>query len=399
MVREIRAGSSLLSLLVLASCSQASEVATDPKPRAGTPSAAVEAEGDDEPEPAFETVLEIEVDAPETKTAANSVETASVEPSPASVQWREVGRFDAPLSFVYFASGALARSELGVYALDEEGGLSLRPQLELPDQPLLGRWPDDAWYVTRTKLEGQAKPKSGEPERSFEHQLMHLDGAGQWAPGKHKGKTSWVGAELDFHKGWRGGMLMREGSTLTPVGARGNTMKIGPRMGKVIVEVFEAPSGAVYTVSSRPTGYYVQRKCSNFACVEENAKKLPYGSEWSFGADVPRHRHGLSILAKVEDDGLSIHHLLHAGTQGWKLESLIHPPTGLWSTSEGGLWITLGDQLWFRDAEEAWHDVELPAGADSISAAMVIEGEELWIAASVGSGGVVFATAAAGPGA
>ena len=399
MTRQHRTAPIFAVLACVLGCSSASDAEAELRPRVEAslppvPEPAAEAEAEAEAaaegaaalEPIPETVIEIA--GSEANTSEKVLAVSAPEPTPAQLSWREVADFDEPLRFVYFASGALARTDTGYYELDERGGLSpSRPELGLPSDPLEGRWPSDVWYLRSTPVEVKGKR---EPE--LEHRPMHLDESGEWVPGKHRRRSEWIGVELAVHKSWRGGVLVREQALLTPVGARGNPMKIGPRMGKKVIEVFESRAGDLYTVSARSAGYYVQGKCADFDCVEANARKLPYGTRWSFGIQVPRHHHGLSILARVEIEGVTAHHLLHCGINGWTLESLLHPGKGLWATAEGGLWMILNDELWYRDDGGSWHTVDLPKGAEAISAAMVGEDEELWIAAKVGERGVVFAT-------
>jgi hypothetical protein len=166
------------------------------------------------------------------------------------------------------------------------------------------------------------------------------------------------------------------------------------RMGKLLLDTFETNSGALYTVSQRPTGVHVQGHCVDLECVKANAKKLPFGSEWSFSTQVPRQRKSLTIVARADIEGTPGHYLLHFEIGGWKLETLDRAPTGVWGDAEGGLWAQLGDLLWYRSPSGAWLEVALPSGTQKLSAAVREDGSELWIAANVDGQSRVYATAA-----
>lgn len=364
----------------------------------------VEAEPDAEPasedgdDAGGELVIEVSTtgddDGPRSSSALTP-QSLVVEAEPLALPWRERGRVEADVELLPLASGVLARSDAGYFEGDSERGLVERPEIELPANGvdgLIGRWPGDVWLTTQTPSEAGDRV-----ELSF----VHRSRKGEWVPGRHKYRDRWSGEDLGAAKSWRGGMLVRRGSTLIPVGGRKRTMKIGPRMGKQVVEVFESRSGTVYSISERSGAYYAQRRCMDFPCVQDEARRLPHGTQWRFGAQAPRHQHGLSILADVMLEGNTAHHIFHCGVHGWTLESLVERPLGLWASEAGELWLSVASvdgpssrQLWVRDGDERWHAVALPAEVERFSVAYVEDGDELWIAARQGEHSVVYSTPA-----
>jgi hypothetical protein len=347
---------------------------------------------DPTPAPVIEDVIEI-------STPGSGVDPIAVPVSfaiatPASVAWREVSAFAEPaisdLRFIHVASGIVARSSAGIHALDADNRLTLRPDLTLPEGTLIGHWPDDVWSI-----ETQSAPPTAEGQLQFEYHVLRLDpNQQQWIAQPYHGKDSWIGEPLAVRKGWQGGLLIRDSSRLTRVGSLKPAPDIGMRMGKLLLDTFEASSGQLYTVSQRPTGVHVQGDCPNLECVKRTAKKLPFGNEWSFSMQVPRQRKSLTILARVDIDGATTHCLLHFEIGGWKLETLDRATTGLWGNAEGGLWAQLGDALWYRSPGGDWSDVDLPEGAGEFTAALLEDSSELWVAVNVDGQARVYATAA-----
>lgn len=356
----------------------------------GTESGDTESAGaeSDDGELAIEAVIEI--DAP--TIAPNTVPSTPVTPTAITLAWREVANFEAPLEFVHIASGVLARGAAGLYDLDDDG-LRLVPRagLELPSGELLGEWPKDVWLVASTQ-----RPIVPGEALSFEYELMQLGADRQWSTREYRGKQQWSAQARVVRKSSQGGVLVRDGSRLTRVGNTDASPKTGPRMGKLIVDVVQTRAGDLYNISERPNGIYVQIQCEDRSCVEANAKKLPHGSAWSFSTQVMRQQNGVSMIATVDHEGAIGHHLLHYERGNWKLESLLYPPTGLWAADDGGLWVLGNAKLLHRDGHGNWYRVALPKGASSVSAAMLPDRSELWIAATVKGEGVVFATAANG---
>jgi hypothetical protein len=137
-----------------------------------------------------------------------------------------------------------------------------------------------------------------------------------------------------------------------------------------------------------------QLGCFNRSCVDEHAKKLPFGDEWTFATQVPRQRNSVSVLAAVRYQGTVAHQVLHYETGGWSLESLVHAPSGLWPAPNGGLWLLVRAELWYRTPQGQWYAMALPKGVGKISAALRFDADELWVATRVGGKTVVFATGA-----
>lgn len=339
----------------------------------------------------------IEIEADDEDRPHNLLASVPAEPTPATVSWREVTSDEGEIDFVYFAGGVLARIGEAYYERDPNGALVRLAELERPEGELFGYWPEDAWRLRAEAVEASPDAPPSELGPSFRYQLDQLDEDRSWLPREYRGESTWTGEARSIRKGWLAGALIRDGSRLTRLGSVRPAAKIGPRMGKRILDVFETRAGEVYSISERPNGVYAQRDCEERACVQENARRLPHGHDWSFSMQVPRQQHSLSMVAQVIEDGVEGVMLLHYERGGWKLENLARAPRGLWPDHDGGLWIVIGGALWHRDVGGDWREVALPDGAASISAAMLLDQSELWLAASVGGRGVIFATAASGP--
>lgn len=336
--------------------------------------------------PVVATPQVIEINAPKAPRDPRLVPTQPITQTPASIAWRELASVPAKLEFVYVASGVIARSRDGAYALNRDGQLELQPKLELPDQPLLGDWPDDVWYLETTK--------------GNSHRLLTLSPKRTWIASRYQGQKRWVGQPPALRKGWLEGLLIREGSKLARVGSRKSAPKIGVRMGQVILDTIETTSGRLYNISLRPTGVYVQTACFNRSCVDEHAKKLPYDGKWTFGDQVPRQRNSLSMVATMNVDGIEAHHLLHYEVGGWSLEPLVYAPSGLWPAPDGGLWLVIRDELMHRTAKGDWYTIALPEGLrdrGNLSAAMRFDQDEFWIGVATAGKTRVFATDATIP--
>jgi hypothetical protein len=336
----------------------------------------------------------IEIEGPETKQGRNIVPVSPISPTPTSVQWTERGRIDDPaLELVFVATGVLGRSSKGVYTLGEDGHLQLQPGLALPETPLLGHWPTDMWtFASKPHTpDGQGQPR-------FEYTISQLDKDGLWVERPYAKKhTTWIAGPQAVRKGWLTGLLIRNGSQLTRIGSTKEAPKIGMRMGKQVLDTFEANSGRLYNISLRHDSAYVQATCFTRSCLDEQAKKLPFGGKWSFSIQVPRQRNSLTMLAQIDAEGAVSHQLLHYETGGWSLETLLQEPRGMWPNTEGGLWMLTGDELRYRVGPGQWYAVALPEGASEISVAIDPDLRELWLAVKQGEQTVLYTTPALVP--
>jgi hypothetical protein len=330
-------------------------------------------------------VIEIET---HSKRDPSLVPVQPIERTPAEVPWRKITSVSEPgFELLTVTSGIVGRSSSGVYELDGEGRLVVRAGLTLPEQPLLGHWPDDVWYV-----EASPMPANADGRPTFEYQLFGLDRERKWVAQPYKKQLRWRGEASSVRKGWYAGVLVREGSKLTRVGNSKSAPKVGVRPGKIVLDTIETASGRLYNISQRSSGVYVQEACFTQRCVEEHAKKLPTGTEWSFGAQVPRERHSFSMVATAKLEGVASHQLLHYGVGGWKLEPLERAPTGLWPSENGGLWVLIGSELSYRAPNGRWYAIALPEGGGKLSVAMRADLRELWIARKLGDETILFAT-------
>ena len=331
----------------------------------------------------------IEIEGPETDDDRHGIPVSAIDLHPVEVAWTERQRLaDPSVELVVVATGVVARARTGVYVLDEAERLVSRPGVTVPDGGLLGRWPDDVWYAEASPI---APDADGRPRSEF--QVFQLDRDLRWVAQTYKGQPRWAGDALAVRKGWYAGLLIREGSTLTRLGSRKDPPKVGLRMGKLVLDTIESSSGRLYNLSLRPNGVYVQPACFNQRCVEDQAKKFPFGSDWSFADQIPRQRNSFSIVAAVEVDHVVSTQLLHYETGGFRLETLVSAPTGLWPTVDGGLWLLVQDQLRYRSARGEWFAVPSPPGASKLSAAISADLETLWVLGRIGDEAVLFSTA------
>ena len=322
---------------------------------------------------------------------AATVAVQAIAATPTTVTWREVARPASATTFEPLTRGVLARSAGGYSDVDDSGALVLRPEIQAPPSPVLGSWPDNAWYVeTRSKI----LPGDRSMTEIRDMRLMRLRGKKRWVPQEYNGAQRFPDEGESVQIGGAGGLIVEQNGSLTRLSDNGSDPVLGLDRGGDLVGFFETRSGRVYTVREVDGALYVQRDCADLECVAREAKKLPLGTQWSFTQPVTRQQHSVSAVAEVRVDEGPQAHLLHHETGGWKLERVASAPSGLWPTKDGGLWTMIDAQLLHRDPGGAWREVALPAGATAVTAAMRNDYSELWIAATVDNASVVFATAA-----
>lgn len=378
-------------MVALLACSSSAEPQPRPDPRATTEALASRAAAAPtaELEPAPELVEVLEVESPRSARASNIVPVAAAQPRAAELSWREVEGAPAGLRLRYVARGVVGRAGDTSYEIDGQGRFVARPELELPAGSLLGTWPDDVWLV-------ETQPREGRRGASrVEYRAQRLGEDRRWVSKRIARRSRWVAEAGALRTGGRGGLVARDGSRLTRVGKGKRPARLGMRMGKTVVDAIETRSGKVYSFSRRGEGIYVQRGCRDLDCVKEHAKRLPFGTDWSFGMHVGRESKSLSVHASTHYQDSTVHYLLHYGVGGWKLDSLLRAPKALWPAPDGGLWVALGPELCFRSAAGEWWSIALPRGTRGFTAAYNDGAEELWVAVRVGGGTKVFATAAA----
>jgi hypothetical protein len=264
-------------LLAIAACSPEPTKQSEPQPQEQvepTPVASPsESETSGETGDAQELAVEDEVIeiGGDGKRDRNLVPVKPVTLTPAEVVWREVAKLpESDFALLGMASGIVGRSSSGIHELEKDT-LVLRPELTVPEQPLLGHWPDDVWYSVSKPL-----PVKVDAPPMFEYEVFRLDRDRKWVAQKYKKKLRFQGEAL--RKGWHAGLLVREGSSLGRIGSRKNAPRVGMRMGKIVLDTIESASGRLYNVSQRPNGIYVQEACFTQSCVEDNARKLPPGN-------------------------------------------------------------------------------------------------------------------------
>jgi hypothetical protein len=330
-----------------------------------------------------------DADAPPAKSKL--LVASAITPVAATVTWATAASPSEPLTLVELGGGVLASAPGGYYDLDDSGQLILRSEIEAwPSYAdLIGEWPKNAWYVERRAGDADDRGDSADELR-----LMRLRNNQRWVPQEYDGEQRFVDEGQTFSIGAKGGLLVRNGDSVTRVAGGADDPDTGMYPGTELRELFETHSGRIYTASVKADLLYVQRDCADAECVEANARELPSGQRWQFPIQVPRQRHSISALAVVEQAGVETNHLLHYGAGGWQLESIATAPEGLWPSKDGGLWALVGAELWHRDPDGGWRNVALPPGAGSISVAIREDQTELWIAGRVGETPVVFKTRA-----
>jgi hypothetical protein len=323
-----------------------------------------------------------------------TVPIAEVAPTKFRAPWRELASPSEPLTFIYLAGGVLARSPSGYHDLAADGSLVLRSEIEppsMPDNPrLLGYWPTDVWDVHWQEFTMLVDPR-GDEYMTPALRVSKLRDNHRWVVQKYQGDEQF--REVEIRKGWKGGLLVVDYDELRLVRLAGGVAdpELGLFKSDMLSTFVETRSGEIYTISEEDGALYVQRDCQDEACVDANAKALPFGTNWSFAIQVPRHRHSVSLTATCGGD-MSKEFLLHYEKGGWKLETMPALARGLWPSKDGGLWALLGSELWHRDPDGGWRNIAVPEGAQSISAAMLLDQSELWIAALVGDQPKVFST-------
>ena len=322
---------------------------------------------------------------------ARVVPVKKVEAAAAPAPWRTVATPSEPLTLQPLLGGVLAKSASGYHDVNHQGALVLRKEIEATPHTIMGYWPKNAWHIeTRDKrVDVRDRSDSGD---SQEIRLMRLRGKRRWVPQQYEAEQRFDDHGHDFAVGGNGGLLVELGGYVTRVAGQSPSPEMGTFRGEGLEAFFETKSGRLYTVRRDGDALYVQRDCTDEACVALHAMKLPSGTQWSFGSSIRRRRHSLTAVAEVQVDAAKQAHLLHYAAGGWRLEALAEAPRGLWATKDGGLWVAVGDALMHRDPEGQWRNVTLPEGASAVTAAMHGPANELWIAATVADKTVVFAT-------
>lgn len=316
--------------------------------------------------------------------------------------WRLVAEPTESLTLVAdLGAGVLGRAGSTWYQRGEDGQLAALTMDVEPKPPILGIWPDDAWFV-------DSRVRKEDDWEYIELRLMKLRGGDRWVPQVYSGSgEQWFHPGTDHesepHISTLSGMLVYsdEFDSITRVAGKHPDPEIGAHRGSV-VDFVESGSGNVYVLSYAEGAYYAQIQCEleDQECVTANSVKLPL-TDWKFDRKVARGRHSVSVLARngvtMESQGERDFFLHHRGkSDGWLLEELPagERPTGMWASDEGGLWTLAGERLRWRDTESVWHDVALPEGMTAPSVALTTDRTEVWMAGQVGGAAKVFAASA-----
>ena len=337
-------------------------------------------------EPAEPAIAELE--APPAKP--KPLVARAITPVAATVSWVTGATPSEQLTLVRLGSGVLASAPGGYYDLDDSGQLILRSEIEAwpSDVDLIGEWPKNVWYIQRSEGEDY-----GQRSEIYDLlRLMRLRSNHRWVPQEYNGYQRVEDKGQSFSIGARGGLLVRDGDSVTRVAGGADDPDPGMYAGSELRELFETHSGRIYTASANADVLHVQRDCADAECVAANARELPSGQRWQFPIQVPRQRHSISALAIVERAAVETNHLLHYGASGWQLESITTAPEGLWPSKDGGLWALVGAELWHRDPDGGWRVIGLPPDITSVSVAMRDDLTELWIAGWVAGEPVVYKT-------
>lgn len=294
----------------------------------------------------------------------------------------------APL--VALDSGVLGKAETAWYQLDEADAFTKVELSRDPSSPIVGMWPDDAWFVQERwrKYDGE--------EEYLELRLMRLRGGKRWVPQVYSGSgEQWfhpgTDDELTPRMSRRSGMLVYGLlDDITRVGGKHDDPVVGPHRGEAI-DFIETGRGRVYVLSIDDGTVYAQSECEDETCVAEKASKFPL-SGWKFGRQVPRGKWSVSVLATSGEREFVLHHRGKSG--GWVLDELPagEKPSFTWSSQEGSLWTRTGERLRLRDTEAKWFDVALPEGLEGLSVAVTKDRKRVVVAGMVGGAPKLFTT-------
>jgi hypothetical protein len=205
-------------------------------------------------------------------TEPATVPVQAVAPARTTVVWREVARPGEAVTFEPLIRGVLGRSAGGYHDEDDSGALVLRPEIEAPAAPVLGIWPDNAWFIeTRVKIE--------KGDRSMTElrqlRLMRLRGKRRWVPQAYNGEQRFEDDGERFQIGGTGGLIVESRGSLTRLADNAVDPVMGLDIGGELVAFFETKSGRVYPVRSKDGALHVQRDCADLECVATEAIRLP----------------------------------------------------------------------------------------------------------------------------
>jgi hypothetical protein len=314
--------------------------------------------------------------------------------TPHTATWTMRFEPSEPVALVDVQAGVLGRAGTRWVTVGADGQLADVAMSVEPKLPIDGVWPTDAWFVDRrSRMEG-------DDEMEFEYheiRLMKLRDGKRWVPQLVPGRS-----EQWFHPGtddWDetristlSGMIVYNVTSfrdVTRVAGRYPDPFLGPHRGDV-VDFVETGKAEVYVISSDADGYYAQTQCEDEECVKLNARKLPLSS-WTFGEQVARGKHAVSLVAKSGDRRFVLH---YRGKPGWVLDELPagDGPTGFWASEEGGLWTLTGETLRWRDTESVWHDVALPEDLGTPTVALSGDRKQVFVSGVVAGAAKIFTT-------
>lgn len=352
-----------------------------PPPDEGVDAPSIDPPTPSEPDPPEE--AEPPPPAPEIEIVPWSVETRTA-------TWTALADPPESVSLVALDSGVLGKAEAAWYQLDETDAFSKVELSRDPSSPIVGMWPDDAWFVQERwrKYDGE--------EEYLELRLMRLRGGKRWVPQVYSGSgEQWfhpgTDDELTPRMSRRSGMLVYGLlDDITRVGGKHDDPVVGPHRGEAI-DFIETGRGRVYVLSIDDGSVYAQSECEDETCVAEKASKFPL-SGWKFGRQVPRGKWSVSVLATSGEREFVLHHRGKSG--GWVLDELPpgEKPNFTWSSQEGSLWTQTGETLRLRDTEAKWFDVALPEGLEGLSVAVTKDRTRVVIAGSIGGTPKLFTT-------
>ncbi len=321
--------------------------------------------------------------------------TPQIEIVPWSVEartptWTALADPPEPAPLVALDSGVLGKAEGAWYQLDESDVFAKVALSGDPSSPIVGMWPEDAWFVQE-----RWRRYDGE-EEYLELRLMRLRGGKRWVPQVYSGN-----GEQWFHPGTedeltprmsrRSGMLVYGLlNDITRVGGKHDDPVVGPHRGEAI-DFIETGYGHVYVLSVDDGSVYAQSECEDETCVAEKASRFPL-SGWKFGRQVTRGKWSVSVLATSGEREFVLHHRGKNG--GWVLDELPagEKPSFTWSSEEGSLWTQTGERLRLRDTEAKWFDVTLPEGLEGLSVALSTDRKRVVIAGMVSDKPKLFTT-------
>jgi hypothetical protein len=253
------------------------------------------------------------------------------------------------------------------------------------DEDVVGSWPSDAWQIRREDDESAMEDPSEEYATWTTVTFDRWDGRRFARKGRFK-------IDLDPHdamdetpsvgtrKGWAGGMLLLDYSTVRHVPGSAKPSKLPGE----VWDLFEAESGRMLLVTHQGNRRLtVDPFCPKAPCAEpgfELQEETTSTDLWTFPLDVARGGSSLTIVAEHPEETYLLHYDAPASKGSFRLEVLpaAVSTSMMWPDAHGGVWLEAETALWYRDASGRWLEVT-PPGRTVLGCANRAEPRELLV--------------------